>query len=60
MKLERQHFSAWMQWLTSSWGHDGAKKQYEAVLGAVDRALLDSDVRPFAPLHAPVKASGSV
>jgi hypothetical protein len=44
MKLERQHFSAWMQWLTTSRGHEQAKQKYTATIKAVDGVLAASEV----------------
>lgn len=45
MQLERQHFSAWLQWLCRGGGHEAAKAQYDRVARMVDRALAESEVR---------------
>ena len=45
MQLERQHFSAWLQWLCRGGGHEAAKAQYDRVVRMVDNALAESEVR---------------
>lgn len=39
MKLERQLFGAWMQWLTSNWMDGANRMAFERALGQVDKAL---------------------
>jgi len=41
-RLERTLFGAWMQWLTSSWGHERAKQEFCRALDAVEQHLSSS------------------
>ena len=45
LRLERQHFSAWLQWLCSPRGHEQARQAYEGVVHQVAAALDASEVR---------------
>lgn len=45
LKLERNLFSVWMGWLTSSWMHDMNKGGFVKVLKKVDQELQRSEVR---------------
>mmetsp|Transcript_5968 Transcript_5968/g.15363 ORF Transcript_5968/g.15363 Transcript_5968/m.15363 type:complete len:531 (+) Transcript_5968:148-1740(+) len=40
-RLERTLFGAWMQWLTSNWGHDSGKASFCKVLDAVETQLSE-------------------
>ena len=44
-RLERLHFSAWLNWLTTTANHHRNKERYIEVLQAVDLALQSSKVR---------------
>lgn len=39
MKMERQLFGAWMQWLTSNWMDGANRMAFESALGQVEKAL---------------------
>ena len=47
LQLERRLFGAWLQWLTSGWGHAQGKAAYEDVIGEVERRLKASGPGPF-------------
>ena len=40
LRLERELFGAWMQWLTSGWSDAANRANFEAVLAAVDQELF--------------------
>ena len=53
LQLERRLFGAWLNWLTSGWGHAQGKAAFEDVLGEVERRLKASGGPFFLPGAAP-------
>lgn len=46
MQLERHLFGQWMGWLTSGWGHDKNRAQFNRALRMCDDQLQASKVLP--------------